>query len=229
MIGLLIALESEAEPFLQRYPAEKTTIGGRAFARLEIDGTPVVLAICGVGKVNAAYTASLLLSRFDPSVLISVGVSGGIGEGLRIGDLVAADRCVQHDVDTSPLGDPKGFVSTVNKVYFDTDEKLRDIFVKTTGAKVGVAASGEQFVASPEKKKFVSDFFHAVVCDMESGAAAQCALIAGKKFLCFRTVSDLADGSAPADFPTFVKEASEKACDAVAAFLREAKRQGYLL
>ena len=168
MVGLIIALDAEAEPFLKRYPSEKTVIGGRTFFRLNVDGTPVVLAIGGVGKVNAAYTSALLLSQFDVKVLVNVGVSGGIGEGLKIGDLVAADRCVQHDVDTSPLGDPKGFVSTVNTIYFDTDKELRDLFVQTTGAKVGVAASGEQFVASREQKKSVADYFHAVICDMEA-------------------------------------------------------------
>ena len=35
-----------------------------------------------------------------------------------------ADKAVQHDADTTALGDPKGMVSTVNKIYFDTSKSI---------------------------------------------------------------------------------------------------------
>ena len=228
MIGFVIAMESEAAPFIKRFEVSRKGVGGRTFVRLDLCGVDAVLAICGIGKVNAAYTTALLIRTYDPDIVVNVGVSGGIGKGLEIGQVVAVEKCVQHDVDTSPLGDPKGFVSTVNTVYFPTDPTLTDLFAEMNRSAKGVAASGEQFVADGEKKRFIADFFHAEIADMESGAIAQCALIAGKKFLCFRAVSDLADGSAPKDFPSFVKTASETLCTDVVGFIKSAKSMGYL-
>ena len=214
MLGIVVAMEREAQPFLRdSYTSE--VIFGRDFYRINIGGEEAVLAICGVGKVNASYTTALLITHFNPDLIVNCGVSGAIKEGLKPLDLVAITSCVQHDADTSPLGDERGFVSTVNMKYFPTDKALADAVAEKCNTFKGIAASGEQFVADGEKKKEISSLFDASVCDMESGAVAQCAYISGKKYACVRCVSDSADGSAPMDFVKFCDVASEKLYRAV--------------
>lgn len=209
MLGIVVAMDVEAAPFLRRGFAFEDSAGGRRFYGITVGGKEAVLAVCGVGKVNAAYSTALLLERYKPDIVINCGVSGGLKPNLRALDLVAATAAVQHDADTSALGDPKGYVSTVGLIYFPADEELTDKAAAFCAVK-GIAASGEQFVADERKKRFIAEEFGACVCDMESGAVAQCAYIAGKRFACIRCVSDPADASAASDFAEFAEAASDK-------------------
>lgn len=228
MVGFVVAMPNEAKPLIEKYGMDETTCWGRRVYRLDIHGVEATLIVSGIGKVNAAFATACLISLYEVTEVINFGVSGGIGEGFSIGDIVVASACVQHDVDTSPLGDPKGFVSTVDTVFFPSDERLVSLFSEIIGAKVCIAASGEQFVADKDKKKAIVEDFGAGMCDMESGAVAQCAMIARLPYLSIRCLSDLADGSASQDFPTFVKSASEKLCTAIADVLQVAKKRGLI-
>ena len=219
MLGIVIAMESEAAPFIKGGVKNEQTIFNRKFFTVTLGKTEAIIAVSGIGKVNAAFTTGVLIDKFAPDIILNCGVSGGIGDGLHVLDVVVVDACVQHDVDTSPLGDPKGMVSTVNKTFFETDKKLSDLFDK--GYKRGTAASGEQFVASYDKKKDIAKEFNSIICDMESGAIAQCAFIAGIPYVCIRCVSDLADGGATMSFTEFCSLASDKIYSAVKAFAEQ--------
>lgn len=214
MIGIVVAMEKEAAPFLKNGYLSADSICGKTFYRITVGGHDAVLSLCGVGKVNASYATALLISRYLPDLILSVGVSGAL-KNLKILDLMAAVSAVQHDVDTSPVGDEKGFVSTVNTVYFPTDEPTTDIIAEVTGAKKGIIASGEQFVADKKRKREIIKLFDASACDMESAAVAQCAYIAGIKFACVRCMSDSGDGQVPVDYEKFCGEAAEKLYSAV--------------
>ena len=50
-----------------------------------------------MGKVNAALVTTLLADRFGCSTIVFSGVAGGLDSGLAIGDIVVADRVIQHD------------------------------------------------------------------------------------------------------------------------------------
>ncbi|MBR1747009.1 MAG: 5'-methylthioadenosine/adenosylhomocysteine nucleosidase [Clostridia bacterium] len=226
MVGFVIAMAREAEPFIRRYAVAERDLGGRQAYELDIDGTKAVLTVCGVGKVNASYATAALIAAYSPDLIINCGVSGGIGKGLSIGEVIAVKSCVQHDFDTTAFGAPIGFVATVDTVFFPTDDALRKAFLRSSGAREGVAACGDRFVADIKKKNEIVETFGADICDMESGAVAQCCLIANKRYLCVRAVSDLADGHAPEDFPTFVRSASEELCRVISDFLIERKQAG---
>lgn len=224
MIGIVTAMEVEAKAFLRDGVEREEEICGRKFYKLKKRNA--VLVVCGVGKVNAAYATSLLISNYNPDLIINCGVSGGLSAGkddlpkVEILDVVVATACVQHDVDTSPLGDPKGFVSTVNLVEFPVDEDSCKEIQNIEGCKRGIVASGEQFVASGGKKRKIVKNFKAIACDMESGAVAQCAYIAGKKFVCVKCISDNGNGKASADYGMFCATAAEKLYQAVKPLLK---------
>ena len=76
---------------------------GRTFHTGTLHGQRVVLALSGIGKVAAAITATLLIERFGARRLIFTGVAGGLGEGVRVGDVVVARHTLQHDMDASPI------------------------------------------------------------------------------------------------------------------------------
>lgn len=217
MVGIIIAMDKELAPLTEGRKTVKTEEGGKEFYRFDVDGVECVAVKSGIGKVNAAYATTLLVRGFRPDYLVSTGISGGLGRhGLL--ELVAAERTVQYDVDTTALGDPIGYVSTVNKVYFDADERLTDVFCKATGAKRTVLACGDRFVADDETKNFIVTTFDAGACDMESGAIAQIAFITGTPYVALRCISDGAGDGAEYDY--------EKTASNAAKILSEALRAG---
>lgn len=213
VIGIVIAMESELRPYL----TDKTTevvIGGKTFYKTVIGNKEAVIVFSGIGKVNAAYACTLLCREFSPEFIVSTGLSGGLGRSNVLDTVVATSTC-QHDSDTTALGDPIGLVSTVNKIYFPADENLTDLFCRLTGAKKGVFACGDQFVADKEKAEKIIENFDAVACDMESGAIGQVAYLAGVPYVAVRIISDGANEGAPMSFSELTEKASVLLHDAV--------------
>ena len=87
--GLLAALQQ----------AHRVQHAGRVFTSGLLHGQPVVLALSGIGKVAAATTATALIERFGATRIVFTGVAGGVGDGVRVGDVVVAQGYVQHDMD----------------------------------------------------------------------------------------------------------------------------------
>lgn len=144
-IGMMYAMDGEIESLLKNENAHLIEkVSGASFYQIREN---VVACAGGVGKVNAAMSTQLLLSRYAPDVVLNVGVAGCF-ENVPIGTLVLATGFVQHDSDTSALGDPVGLVSTVNKVEFPTawPEKARSAMDKTgLPYRTGLVATGDWF------------------------------------------------------------------------------------
>ena len=107
-IAIVSAMHDELSQLLDLIPDEqKQTRAGREFWLGHLHGHEAVLVLSGIGKVAAATTATLLIEYFHVSHIVFTGVAGGLGENVKVGDLVVADSFLQHDLDVSPLF-PKG-------------------------------------------------------------------------------------------------------------------------
>jgi adenosylhomocysteine nucleosidase len=204
--------------------------GGRHFHLGTMNGEPVVLALSGIGKVAAATTATLLLSEFDARALVFTGVAGGIGAGVRVGDVVVARELLQHDMDASPLF-PRYEVPLTGRARFATDATLSDALAASArrcmaraaellGAAhmadfglvdprvhEGLVASGDRFVSTAaESRALAAALPDALAVEMEGAALAQVCADFGRPFAVLRTISDRADDSAHADFNRFIAE-----------------------
>ena len=122
MIGLIGAMEVEITS-LRDAITEKVsrTISGVEFVSGKIDGQEVVTAVCGIGKVFAAVCAEAMILSYQPDLIINTGVGGSLSSDLSIGDVAVAKDVVQHDMDTTPLGDPPGYISGLGQVYLPCD------------------------------------------------------------------------------------------------------------
>ena len=80
----------------------------------------VVAAVCGIGKVFAAICAEAMILEFHVDYVINIGVGGTLCKELGVMDVAVADKVVQHDMNTTPLGDPVGLLSGINEVYLPT-------------------------------------------------------------------------------------------------------------
>ena len=190
MIGLAYALKGEIKSMLHSADAKPLeTAAGVAVYEIE----PGILAyLGGVGKVNAAMSAQLFIDRFHPDWIINAGVAGSFLD-LPIGTIVLAKDFVQHDVDTTAMGDPIGMVSTVDRVDFPTTEPERLSALLTalgTEHQVGRVATGEVFMTKGSRADWVAETFSPTLCEMEGGAIAQVCLRNGVKFTALKSVSD---------------------------------------
>ncbi len=212
-IGIIGALEAEVAAIIDKLEGRETErVGGVEFNTGTLFGKRVVVALCGVGKVFAALSAEAMIIKYSPRLVVNSGVGGALDPTLRPLDIVFADKLVQHDMDTSPLGDPVGLISGINKVYFDADERAVGILTEaasTLGVRglVGTVASGDKFISARSDKERITSTFGAVCCEMEGAAIAHTAYVNGTAFAVIRAISDSADGEASMDYPAFLPKA----------------------
>ena len=227
MIGIICAMKIEADAIRASLTDTRTeVVSGVEFTVGKRYGKEIVLAVCGIGKVFAAICTEAMILRFAPTLILNSGVAGTLTEALSIGDIAIAKNLVQHDMDTSPLGDPVGLVSGINKIYFDADEAAVAAFAKATasvGASsvVGTIASGDQFMSDTAKKNAIRDRFGAIACEMEGAAIAHVAYVNNVPFAVLRAISDSASGDAQMEYPKFVAMAAERSHAIIDAFLKE--------
>lgn len=226
MIGIIAAMDVEMNS-LRSYMenTETEVISGIRFVRGSLEGKDVVTAVCGIGKVFAALCAQTMILHYQPQCIINTGVAGTLTDALTIGSIAVSSAVVQHDMDTSALGDPVGLISGINKVELPADRLLSgqlSACAKVMGVKTatGVIASGDQFVASAERKAFIVEHFKAIACEMEGAAIGQVCHVNKVPFCVLRAISDSADGSSHMDYPTFVQMAAEQSVSLLRRFMR---------
>ena len=166
-IGIIGAMKSEVEELKRAAKVKEPFVcGGREFFVGELDGVEVIIAECGIGKVNAALCASVMTVKCGVSHIINTGVAGSLNNALNIGDIVVSVDAVQHDYDVSYIGFRKGEIPFTGKYAFEADSVMRKIALETAkeilpdvGVIEGRIASGDQFIASKaQKTKIVNDF-----------------------------------------------------------------------
>ncbi len=200
-------------------------MAGMDFYTGEISGVPCAVSCCWPGKVNAAACAQAMITVFGPALVINSGVAGGIGESVQQGDLVLAERLVEHDMDTTATGEPKGFVTGPELVYFPADARalaaLREAAapIYPGGVHVGTVATGDQFIGSNQKMEALRAEFGAIACEMEGAAVAHVCYLNGVPCAVLRTISDNGDDNAAFDFEAFAGEAAAKSTRLLAQLL----------
>lgn len=226
LIGIIGAMEVEVQALKDLMDnAELKEISSVVFYRGKINGIDTVVAVAGVGKVNAAVCAQTMILEYSPDYIINTGVAGGLSEELKIGDVAVADKVAEHDMDTSPLGDELGFITGINKVYMQCDEYISGLMydaaksVDGINAVRGTIASGDQFIASEEQRRFIKKNFNAVAAEMEGAAIGHVCTMNNVKFGVLRAISDGANSDSTIDFPTFTKMAVKNTVEIIVKML----------
>jgi adenosylhomocysteine nucleosidase len=187
----------------------------------------VALILCGCGKVNATLSTTLLAAHAKVSRILVTGVSGGLAEDLKVGDIVIGDAFLQHDMDARPLF-PLHEIPFEGFSAIGADADLRNLLTEAARAMLlftrppgleearvseGLVVSGDQFLSSSEaRNKVLGALPNASCVDMESAAIAQVCRAAGLPLGVLRVISDSADGSAHIDFAKFVEQSASRAC-----------------
>ncbi len=219
MFGIICSKKGEVLPILS-FMTDVTTeeYAGMEFSTGKINGKDVVISRSGIGKVYAAICAQTMILKYHPENIINFGVAGGLADGLNIGDIVVATKVCQHDYDTSPTGEPIGYIIGINTIYMDCNLSIAEKFLsaaKSLGlsAVSGVIATGDCFVAEKSKKDWLKSEFNAVACEMEGGAIGQVCLHNGVDFNIIRSVSDVGDDNASINYTEFFRQTAERGAD----------------
>ena len=226
--GIIAAMDSEIRNLTAALDHERTDkIAGREIHYGKLEGQPIAIVLCGCGKVNAAHSATLLACHSKVTRILLTGVSGGLAEGLKVGDIVIGDSFVQHDMDARPLF-PLHEIPFEGFSLIEADHELRHLLTAASCSMLaekkmvemaearsfeGLVVSGDQFLSSSEgRSRVLESLPRACAVDMESAAIAQVCKIADIPLGVMRVISDSADGSAHIDFAKFVEETAAKAC-----------------
>ena len=227
MYGLIGAMSLEVEALMaQLEDRQEKKIGMDLFVSGKLFGKEAVLAVCGPGKVNAALCAQSMILHYQPEWILNLGVAGAGNATVSIGDMVVATAAVQHDMDTSPIGDPVGLVSKINLVEIPCDDALRMKLLKAAsqvdGINVheGIIATGDQFIHSGDVRSRIHSLFRAKAVEMEGGAVAHACYVHGVRCCVLRSISDQADGHSDMDYPTFAALAARHSQQVVENLLR---------
>ena len=214
-IAVVGAMEQEIELLRDSMADVKHVSFGKFSAyEGELAGKRTVLVLSGIGKVNAAVSTSWVIHQFAPDCVINTGSAGGLGKGLKVGDVVIGETVAHHDVDVTAFGYVWGQVPQLPAVFASDlnlirqAEKAAQVF---EGAAVtqGLIVSGDRFVHSSEGVAEIRSHFPDVkAVEMEAAAIAQTCHQLEVPFVIIRAVSDSADEKADISFEEFLKTAA---------------------
>lgn len=209
-IGIIGAMSEEVETLKEEMLLEeKVEKAAMTFYKGMLYDKSVVIVTCGIGKVNAAVCAQILIDNFKTDKIINVGIAGGLNKDIFPGDIVVATDLVQHDMDVRFFGDPLGQIPRLDTFDFKCDKELITIAknaidnLEGSKAYTGRIVSGDQFVSVAEHQKFLGEHFDAYACEMEGASIGQVCYLNKMPFVVIRSISDNAINGSHMDYETF--------------------------
>ncbi len=217
MIGIIGAMDEELTELLRHTKdLNETTIRNKTFYEGTIHDHKVVLALAGIGKVNAAITTTLLFEHFDIDHVINIGVAGG-QNGVTHKDIIIGTEIVYHDVDVTRFDRyVHGQVPGQNPTFI-ADERLINL-AKEAGEQadlpihLGKIASGDQFVYSKRPLEVINNQYPDILAiEMEAASIAHVCSHYDVPFLVLRSISDvIEDYNQHIDFEAFLSDAVKR-------------------
>lgn len=224
-IAIFSALDAEIEALVtDAGPVERLALEFGVTRRGVIGSTPVLLVKVGIGKVNAAAAAAVVIHQLKPRCVLFTGVAGAVDPSLRVGDVVVGELTLQHDAGVL---NPEGlahyqaghveFFNPTDELGYrpsgDLLEKARraseaavlnPIGGRVPAVSFGVIGTGDQFIADPTYGTILHRDLGVSAVEMEGAALAQVATTAGVDHLIVRAISDTADEESDFEFAQFV-------------------------
>lgn len=187
MIGAVIAMQSEADILLDEMKINSSlTVSGKTVHVGTAYGKQLAVCVCGVGKVNAALGAQLLVSKFDADKLLNFGVAGGLNAGTELCAVYQIGAAVQFDFDLTQLNGTK--IGTLDE-YSENYLKLSTLNLPFTLKSLGTS---DRFNDSPADYKLLTEELNADIRDMEGAAIVQAAHKAQLPVYSVKAISDVA-------------------------------------
>lgn len=230
-IGIISAMSNELNLLLSMTKVEKSTLlGGATYYEGKLEGHNVVLVQGGIGKCLSAVCSTMLIERFQATKILFTGVAGGVGDEVKIMDVVIANQLLFHDFGTISnesfiwnqlFGEEAGSLVSVDAKLAALALTCAQEVVGEEHAFTGIVATGDQVVASEIYVEKLSRDFHALACEMEGASVARVAEVFGIPCCVIRCISDKADGLAHNLYHHFVDDAANTSASIVKHMLQK--------
>ncbi len=217
MIGLIGAMDEEIALFLREMEIDWIREwAGIDFFQGRLVGKKVVLCRSGIGKVNAAVAAQILVDCFQVQAIIFSGVAGSISSQLKVGDIVISTLTQEYDVNFSAIGFPQGTIPYQETSVFIADPCLVELAEEAgSGIKYrvlkGNILTGDQFVIGRKLTMYLRKTFGGLCVDAEGAAVGQVCCMNKIPFVVIRAISDQVDSNPPSDFFKWLRNAADRA------------------
>lgn len=228
-IAVMGAMPEEIAPLLDAVGEyTKTEYAGNSYYECRYGGCDLVIAYSKIGKVFSSLTAATMIEKFGATKLLFSGVAGAISKELNIGDLIVATKLCQHDLDITAFGHPFGYVPE-GEQFVESDSALigvAEAVATSMGIKIkkGIIATGDQFVANPERKTWIETTFGADALEMEGASVACVCNALDVPFFILRAISDAADMDASFDFDAFLESSAKVSADFILKMVEDLGR-----
>ncbi|PEA82574.1 5'-methylthioadenosine/adenosylhomocysteine nucleosidase [Bacillus pseudomycoides] len=207
-IGIIGAMQIEIDLLLEKLDIyEEYTIARMPFYKGIFMDKEIIVTRCGIGKVNVASCAQILIDKFEVDCVINTGIAGGLHPDVKVGDLVISTNVTHHDVNKNQMKNLFPFQET-----FIANQELRELARKacnTSGLDINVhegrIVSGECFAEDAKLKEKLLDEYAPHCTEMEGSAIGHVAFINDIPFLIIRSISDSADDDATSSYENFAK------------------------
>lgn len=206
MIGIIAAMDSEVRDIKSAMEdGIKIHHGGMTFYKGKLKKKEVVTVKSGIGKVNAAMCAQILIDIFKVTTFIHVGVAGAIHPELEIGDIVISEESCQYDMDASAFGHPRGEIPNMDITFFKADPTLIKLAAAAAeelnvSFRIGRVLTADLGVNSNELKEELRKEFDGLCVEMEGAAVGQVAMLNQIPYVVIRSISDKADSNMTEDY-----------------------------
>jgi futalosine hydrolase len=216
MIALLCSVQAEAEQLLAATAVTGSlTRGSKSLIEGTLAGRKIVLCVGGMGKVNAAHTATLL-AGFNPAAMIVFGIGGAYpSSGAKIGDVALAKEEIAGDEgvltvdgfkDTEYMGIPllRTATSVIYATYPAQDALLKQCLQSLIpdqesgrSVHIGTFVTLSTCTGTAARARELEERYHGLCENMEGAAVAQVASLHNIPWIGVRGISNVVEDRNP--------------------------------
>lgn len=208
-IGIIGAMAQEIRIIKDSLIVSSTdNFSGFTFITGSLNGKWIVLTVSGVGKVNAAICAQVMIDKFNVDCIINNGFAGTMHPEVRVCDVIISESVTYHDVRKEQMAECFPYLTE-----FQSDSRLINYAIHACDIirsdnwhyRVGKIVSGDSFVTDPRLRKRIMKEYSPMCMDMEGAAIGHVAAINRIPFVVIRCIADGTDIYSTIDQGTFGK------------------------
>lgn len=211
-IGIISGVDVEAASFLPDQKNEGEPHHGFSIRTAELAGKQIAITCSGIGKVNAAMAATILVEHYSVDLLVVIGTAGQLSD--MESDCFQIIEAVQGDYGASRND---GFAHYSAGAWPIGQAHIEPFYAATmpdTGLPKVRIVTGDCFVENADHGRRLNAKLGGHLIDMETAAVAQAALRLGVPWAAIKATTDNADGESSGDFQSNLKRAAQTAAAA---------------
>ena len=195
-IGIMGALPEEVDQIVGTLKGAKVEeYAGVTYHSGHRKGKKLIVCCAGMGKVNAASAAQVLITYFGVEAIIFTGIAGNMSREIGIGDVVISKELLYHDADHRMLAQsaPGTTIYTADPLLVDAVQRGCEL----VGVRyiTGRIATGDQFIGDRETKTRIQNDWAPHCVEMEGAAVGHVAMRNHIPFVVLRVMSDNSEDS----------------------------------